>query len=180
MDKDTRITILCEDPQHARFVRYFLEKYYGIESRRITYKHHDKGKGSAEQWVRSNISKEVRALRKRRSENISLIVITDADTSSTITRRRQLMKELAESGEQPLSGSDRISIFIPKRNIETWIHFLNGEDVDEIQDYKHVVDKSSCKLVVKSFARSCKSGTPLRENSPASLRESCNTLQNIV
>lgn len=44
--------------------------------------------------------------------------------------------ELEKVGLSPPTPNERIIHLIPKRNIETWVLCLTGEDVDEQSDYK--------------------------------------------
>ena len=44
---------------------------------------------------------------------------------------------LRDSGKQPVdAATERIARLVPKRNVETWILCLNGQEVDEESDYK--------------------------------------------
>jgi hypothetical protein len=61
-------------------------------------------------------------------------VAIDADTGETSRRARQLEESLASEGQSPRTGGERIIHLIPRRNIETWILNLNGNEVDEEAD----------------------------------------------
>ena len=50
-------------------------------------------------------------------------------------RLTQLARHLTERKLLPRQTDERIGIFIPRRNIETWIHYLQGESVNEIDEY---------------------------------------------
>jgi hypothetical protein len=63
-------------------------------------------------------------------------VAIDADTGDIAHRTRQLEQSLAVDGLTPRAGGERIIHLIPRRNIETWILNLNGNEVDEETDYR--------------------------------------------
>lgn len=71
-----------------------------------------------------------------------MFVMQDADILTVQERLNALDEELASAGQPPVSREhDSIARLIPKRNVETWIHYLSttGEvvpPVDEQQDYK--------------------------------------------
>jgi hypothetical protein len=65
-----------------------------------------------------------------------LVVLIDAD-GDVDRRLRQFRDALTQAGLTPRAFGERISHFIPNRNIETWILCLNGQTVDEVTDYKH-------------------------------------------
>lgn len=46
-------------------------------------------------------------------------------------RLNQLTNALSEDSQPERRSDEAIAIFIPKRNIETWIHFLQGEVVND-------------------------------------------------
>lgn len=58
----------------------------------------------------------------------------DADTEDLNRRDRQLQEAL---GKDARRHDEAIVHFIPRRNIETWILRLNGEQVDEIVDHRN-------------------------------------------
>jgi hypothetical protein len=64
----------------------------------------------------------------------------DADVQSVQYRLSQLGGALAESGAEPIEGSEQIALLIPKRNVERWILCLTNEVVDEVIDYKEKRD----------------------------------------
>lgn len=100
------------------------------------------GKGSAESWVRKSFAKEVGAYRKRQAKAATaLIVVIDADTHTVQDRLNQLDQALRDAGKQRIdAGTEQIARLVPKRNIETWILCLTGQEVDEETDYKNAAD----------------------------------------
>jgi hypothetical protein len=130
----SQVIVLVEDERQQRFVRSYL--------RQLSYSAHDirleplpSGRGSGEAWVRARYSQAVKAYRARSARaRTSLVVAIDADTGETTHRARQLEESLASEGQSPRTGGERIIHLIPRRNIETWILNLNGNEVDEEAD----------------------------------------------
>jgi hypothetical protein len=133
MIEKLRITVLAEDKRHQSFVLRYL-RILGCSPHRIRREPLPKGTGGAgELWVRERYAESVYELR-RRSENVALIVVIDADTHEVSKRRVQLEEQL----RSPRGPHERIVYFIPKRNIETWILCLDGEMVNEVEDYSKI------------------------------------------
>ncbi len=129
------IIVLAEDNNQAKFARLYLERA-GHDSRRIRVRPPAQGKGSGEQYVREHYTDEVRYYRNRSSHRTAaLVVVTDADTMIVGEREGKLKNALASAGQNPRQPREAIALFIPKRNIETWILCLTGERVNEKQDY---------------------------------------------
>jgi hypothetical protein len=79
----------------------------------------------------------------------------------------------------PKRGPDEpIAIFIPKRNIETWIRYLQGQAVDEVTVYPKLQNKSDCKSVVDKLPEQCRTGLPIA--SPPSLQLACDEMRRLV
>ncbi len=173
------IVVLCEDLQQEVFARKFL-MCRGFDSRKIEIKTAPKGKGSAEQYVRERYPLEVKTYRKEsRKRAISLAVIIDADTKTVQEHLTELDSELKNSGQSNRQSNEKIAIFVPKRNIETWIHYLMGESVDEEITYpKFNNHQSECKPYVEHLANICVVGLPA--DAPPSLHEACKELPRIM
>jgi hypothetical protein len=171
-------TILCEDLQQLVFARRFLIKL-GIHPRKIRQSLLPSGVGSGEQYVRQCYPNEVSAYRRQSSyRNVCLIVLIDADLKTVTDRLRQLDDALEEENLEKRQEKERIAIFVPKRNIETWIHYLQGEEVDEKTAYPKFAREGDCQPVVEALADRCDSG--LEETAPPSLRMACRELQRIL
>ena len=180
VNREVRLVILCEDLQQEVFARtFFLRR--GFERRKIRSKVNPKGKGSGEQWVRECYPLEVQAYRRKNAENVCLAVITDADLTHTVQERlHQLDKVLETSGHEKRQPHERIAIFTPKRNIETWIHYLmTGVTEDEETEYPHFRgNEGRCKSYVEKLVEEiCPKGLP--EDAPPSLQAACQELQRI-
>jgi len=167
-----QIVILCEDIQQEVFARYFLKKR-GFTGR-FRAKICPKGSQSGEQYVRSQYPVEVKAYRPNKNRvAIGLVVLIDADTGTLAARLNGLASVLRGSNEA-------IAIFVPKRNIETWIHYLQGETVNEEDAYaKFENNEAVCKTAVEDLADRCYSQS-LPEDAPRSLQAACGELQRLL
>ena len=175
--RKTRFVVLCEDKQQEVFARKYL-KARNIRYK-VTYNTCPKGKQAGEHHVRKEYAREVQELRRRPNENVALIVIIDADTGPVANRIQQLDQQLSQAGLQKREEHERIAIFVPKRNIETWIAFAAGEAVDELTTYRKLEKESDCAPSVQHLAHQiCPSG--LSTDAPQSLHFACNELKRIL
>jgi hypothetical protein len=137
------IFILAEDQRQKQLIYRFLARA-GVRPHQVSFELSPSGQGSAEQWVRENFVRQARKSRARNSRaSTSMFIMQDADTRTVQERLNALDEALASVGQPPVSRErDPIARLIPKRNVETWILYLNtrGTDalpIDEEQDYKH-------------------------------------------
>jgi len=104
-----------------------------------------------------------------------LIVVIDADRNTVAERIKQLDSVLEEKRHR----KEKIAIFVPKRNIETWIHYLqSGEPIDEIVAYSKLANQGECKPFVEKLADQCVLGLPT--NAPPSMHDACIELKRII
>ncbi len=179
MARYTQLVVLCEDRQQEVFARRFLV-CCGIDPHRIYYKTSRQGRGSGEQYVREQYPVEVKAYRSKCHHlSIGLAVITDADTRTVARRQDELKRSLAAASLQDRESGERIGVFVPKRNIETWIRYLQGMSVNEEDDYSHF-DRvgEDWKDAVESLA--ARRGDPLPPDAPPSLQAACGELDRIL
>ena len=177
MSNFVEIVILCEDRQQEVFARHFLVSC-GVNPHRIRVNICPKGELAGEQYVREAYPKEAKAYRSRSAYlNISLIVLTDADMKTVSERWKELEKVLGNGGQARRKAAERIAIFIPKRNVETWIHYLMGELVNETDAYPKLSAESDCKVFVARVA--AKPEYRLTSDVPPSLRLACSELTRI-
>ena len=154
LSKDYQYQILCEDAQMRSFILGVLS-HQGINARKIRVKNYPCGDGCGEAFVKREFPKEVKILRSTGYNKKVLIVCTDADNLSVNERKRILMTGLEdEQSCRDLSG-EQIIIWIPKREIETWIRFLRGEDVDIEKSYRHSGNPVRCREETKVFSLYC-------------------------
>ena len=120
------IVILAEDRTQVRFIRSWLVQHVAHNS--VINRINDGG-GSGEQYVRLMFPIEAELHRRRAAtRSAMLIAVIDADKEDVSERYKQLL--------QGKTLGPGIFLFIPKRNIETWLHQLNGRAADEVTDYK--------------------------------------------
>jgi len=170
-----QIVLLCEDRQQEVFARYFLKQrgFTGNFRTKICLK------GAGEQFVRESYAAEVKAYRSKNYLSGMLVVLIDADKKTVEERLNQLDEALNANSQLVRQPKEAIAIFIPKRNIETWIHYLQGEIVDEVTEYaKFPNNESACKPLVANLVNQCYQG--LNENAPSSLQAACGELQRIL
>jgi hypothetical protein len=130
------LVVLCEDERQQRFVRRYLKRL-GFLPHEIRARDLPSGAGSGEQWVREHYAEEVGAYRARSTRARTVLVVAiDADANEVTERQSQLHQTLTQRGLAARSNSEAIAHLIPKRNIETWILCLNGNNVDEVTDYR--------------------------------------------
>ena len=167
-----KIVLLCEDAQHEAFIRRFL-KGMGWNARELRVEKSPSASGSAERWVREEFPNELRIYRQRKTRAASaLIAMIDADSKSVQDRINEF-EDGCRSVGIPFRGHDEaVAITVPKRNIETWIHYLNGEQVNEDATYSKLDRERSCKPAVDKLVRLCKS-TGLAEDAPSALSAAC-------
>jgi hypothetical protein len=179
MDRYTQLVVLCEDRQQEVFTRRFLE-HCGIIRGRIRYLTSPRGKGAGEQYVCAGYPDEVRGYRRKcHSINIGLVVMTDADIESVSERLKRLDDALEHASVDRRKADERIGIFVPKRNIETWIHHLLGMPVNEVDEYPKLAGRESdCRRVVEALADSRRD--PLPDDAPPSLKAACDELTRVL
>jgi hypothetical protein len=167
-----KIVILCENSQHEAFTRRFL-KGLGWNSRELWVKKSPSAGGSAEQWVRQEFPNELHIYRRRKQRAASaLIAMTDADTKGVRDRILEFETECKIRDIPFRTRDESVGIAIPKRNIETWIHYLNGETVNEDTAYSKLDRERGCKPAVDKLIEWC-SSTGLASDAPSSLIAAC-------
>ncbi len=176
----TKIVVLCEDKRHANFARYFFEHGMKIPSGRIKYQTAPPGMGAADQWVRENYPHFVQDFRSKSFQKTrGLVVIIDADEKTIRERLEQLEIELKNSEQDKRQDSERIAVFIPKWNIETWICYLLEYDVNENRSFKQDAPTNPKEYRSLVAALGQKNPYHLRDGVPRSLREACGELKRI-
>lgn len=120
-----RLTVLCEDRQHERFMRGVLE---GLGCLRTTFVVAPSGRGAAENWVAVQYAMEVRKFRSARNhQNIGLVCMRDGDRVGLVARKLELDERLQQSGYQKRQTDECIVNLVPSWSIETWLLFLSGQ-----------------------------------------------------
>jgi hypothetical protein len=144
----------------------------GWNTREIRVEKSPSAGGSAEQWVRQRFPIELKWYRKRKAAS-ALVAIIDADLRGVQDRMTEFEDE-CKSMEIPFRKSgEAVAIVVPKRNIETWIHHLNGEKVNEEDTYAKLEQERGCELAVKHLVGLCKSTGIKPGEAPPSLAAAC-------
>lgn len=174
-----QIVILCEDKQQEVFARYFLKKrgFTGLVRANTC----PKGSECGADYVHTHYPVEVKAYRQKRNQvSIGLVVLIDADTGTLEARLNELASVLDEDEQKNREPNEAIAIFVPKRNIETWIHYLQGETVNEEDAYSRFKkNEAACKKPVENLADRCYSQS-LPEDAARSLQAACGELQRLL
>lgn len=172
MSRSVRLTLLCEDKQQRAFVSRFLDSM-DFEKRNRRSEVAPDGRGSAEQFVRTEFPRQLKALREKGDEQVYLVVMIDGDAAGPSRRRRQMDEACRAEGIEPPSETERVLICTPTWNIETWLAYLAGEEVDESRgDYPRLPRESECKSHAITLATMCRESR-LRSPVPASLEDAC-------
>ena len=134
MVRPSRVAVLAEDRRQQQLIRRYL-RLIGLEQHALRFLLPSAGSG--EQWVREQFPTEIHAYRRRSaSVETKLIVVIDADNLTVQARLAQLDQKLREKDIDPIRTAEQVARIIPKRNIETWILWLNAVEVDEETDFK--------------------------------------------
>jgi hypothetical protein len=155
---------------------------WGIERNAIIVRKFPKGRGSGVQSVFRQYPIEVRAIRQNNSYQpvgVSLVTVIDADNFTVKERHQELDRRLVERQMAPRETHDKIAILVPKRNIETWVHFLQGEDVNEDDLYRKLERESDCQKDVENFA-ALPPNSALRTKAPESLQIAVTEMARLV
>lgn len=141
--KQLRGTVLVEDRRTERFFRELLVRL-GFDKRKLTFRTAPKGKGDAKAWVRaqSQYPYEVRLLRQKKYQRLSLVAVRDGDNDGLAKRKIDLDSALRDAGLDPRQEAERIATPVPTWSIETWLLALLGDDTIEEtasrkQDFEH-------------------------------------------
>ncbi len=180
MSKASQIIVLCEDKAHEVFVRRFLKTGWKQASRNIRVPPYPNGDGSGKKFVRDNVAKEVKAYRSRQASTV-LIIVVDADEEEVVSVRNSLDKRMDGRRE-----SEQICCVIPKWHIQTWLAYLDGQNVDETDKakYKNAYgtksrrDTKKVHRLVDCFAERCKNRHAL-PSPPESLAQACTEFERI-
>jgi len=174
MSKASKITILCEDKLQDVFVSRFLKKC-GVGNRLYDVIDYPAGKGSGEQHVRERYAKELKAIRSRPASTV-LIVVIDADDKTVQARHNTLDSEAKSASLEVRQNGEQIVHVIPKRHIETWLAYLDGNHVNESDEYKPRYEfhnrESDAHPLIDNLADHCRNRKDLTD-APDSLVRAC-------
>jgi len=139
-----RLVIWCEDRRQEQFLRsLFATSSYGLTRRDLTVHLAPSGIGSAAQWVAANFHKAMQLARAQKHQRrLGILVMIDGDNEGVLGRKRQLLVPPHHDRDQL-----NLAIWVPTRNIETWVKFLAEQSLDvgvsewEVQDFKDEVGR---------------------------------------
>ncbi|MCX7045077.1 MAG: hypothetical protein NTX50_06285 [Candidatus Sumerlaeota bacterium] len=153
-----QVVLICEDRQQGSFAQRFLGKQSDFDVRNLRVEMAPKGGGAGEQNVRKTFVKELQALHSFGSHvNSCLIVMADADPrASAPDRIRGFELACGEAKVEFRRENEKVAFIIPKRNIETWLHFLEGKDVNEDDEYQKLKYQSECRPLVDRLVEACR------------------------
>jgi hypothetical protein len=168
---NAKMVVVCEDAQQRVFI-YRLLKALGLH-RRFRAEVAQAGRGAADQWVRETYPDEVAAYRQS-TMAVGLVAAIDADENAVRFRYRQLNAELDANDLESRKSDEQICLLVPKRNIETWIYALLGEEVNEQDAYRKLKKESECQPAVEQLVEYLRHGIP--DDLIPSLRRGCQEL----
>lgn len=172
--RKANLVLLCEDSQHEAFARRFLQAD-GWHPRRIRVEKAPRGSGEA--WVRQRYPVELRA--RRAGPATALAVVIDGDGRTVAQRLQQLDASCRAGDVAPRDSDEPVAIFVPCRNIETWIAYLSGNEVEEFPQYPRLARERDCLPAVRSLKAMCDAGA-LRQPTPPSIQASCTEYAHIA
>jgi len=103
-----------------------------------------------------------------------LVTAIDADENPVQHRYRQLNEELDSEDLERRGTDEEICILIPKRNIETWIYALFGNEVNEAEEYSKLENEGDCQPAVAQLVEYLRDGWP--DDLLPSLQRGCREL----
>ena len=178
MAQKKRFDVLCEDEKSYQFVRGYLQRRFGKQTVQTSRVDVPYGLGSGEQSVRERFATELCARRtKPKDENLWLVVMTDADQLTHEDRLSQLQAALEKRSVHPVGSDERVLVFIPKRNIESWARWGETGQVDETQDHKNQY-RDGGKKYGAQVAQRCLGSS--NDPGPRSIQKACEEIQRVV
>ncbi len=182
--KGYRITVLCEDIAQYDFICAYV-KLLGADKRitRLPSYNND--------TVLKLYSQAAISYRKYANQNIMLVAMIDADEKTLNERLRTFDRVLDEEKYQLNQATrqedEKILLFVPIRNIESWFHYIATNTIDvetkkgsdgKIISYKDQYPNTDASGLAKKLKNEiCINGLP--ENAPASLHYACDELNRL-
>jgi hypothetical protein len=166
-----QVVVLCEGLKDYNFARRCLVKC-GWRADQIAPKVSPAGGGSGFTFVLNEYAAEVRANRNGKKTR-ALLVLVDADTEPEGGREKALDQRLRNADQKPRKAGERISLWVPKRQLETWIQFLTHDKADEETDYKREQGRRvlDYKPAAERFAQLLEKRRALPSNAVPSLKK---------
>jgi hypothetical protein len=173
MTRKAQLILVCEDSQHEAFARRLLEKD-GWNTRKLRVVKSPRGRGSGAYFVCEQYVQELQAYRANRHRVTErLLVLIDGDDKGVAGRLAGLEHMCKAAGLEPRQDDEKVAIITPTWNIETWIEYLRGTEVDETkEDYPRLERARECQAQVNLLSEMCQQGE-LRQPAPPSLVAAC-------
>lgn len=177
---EVQLVVLCEDKQHESFAIRVL-KALGWPRGALRTRVSPQGRGAGEAWVRRQFPAELKAIRSRgKRSRQALIAVVDLDRVTYRERVQQFNNECDAIGVAVLGAEDQAIIAAPGRNIESWIRWLDGEDVDGVTEYPKLARESGCWPAAERLASHCKAGKAFERSTPPGLGPTCNAFKLVL
>ena len=152
--------VLCEDKQQSVFTSRFLKKKGWLPQ----VKGMPEGSMSGEQYVRREYPVQLEIARKKK---LALIVMIDGDNLGADKRMRQLEDACRTQGIAARNKKDAVAVFVPEKDIESWISHLGVDKLRRERD---------CEPAVKKLSDICEKGKSPADF-PPSLSRACDEWQ---
>jgi hypothetical protein len=175
-----RVEIVCEDSEHEAFARRLFERWYRVGRRRIHFTKAPKGQGAASQWVTKQFPDFARRARANRHQaRLGFLAITDGDSVGFAERKTELLRHAVRESD------DRIAMWIPTWEIETWVLWLtetrvNGQHVHEGRSFKADVPPDRFRDLLQNAVEKWNEPRPDEASQMPSLNDARNELGRIV
>ena len=109
--------------------------------------------------MRERFVKEIAYYRARRHRvEQALVVLIDADGRDVAARIEQIESACIAAGDKGRQRDERVAIFVPARNIETWLAYLDGKTVSEDDPYPRLRRERDCQRHVDRLYDMCQRG----------------------
>lgn len=174
------LVILCEDKQQEVFCRKLLTEMQWELRRPPRIEMAPGVKGSAKKYILQKFPNELAEYRTNRNRvNSKLLVVIDGDELGVTKTLNSLSKSCENKSIEPRKNHEAVAIFVPKWNIETWLAYLDNQEIDERnKHYPRLKKPSDCQSHIRSLVEMCQR-KKLREPAPESLRKACDEYRNI-
>ncbi len=106
-------------------------------------------------------------------------MLIDADQRTTAEIRQALQEQLALTHAEPIQPDEPVCLFIPKRNVETWVVCLLDGQANETGDYKPVVKDGQPQESGVRFGEAVRNGQAPQPNWVQSLKDAVPEAQRI-
>lgn len=171
-NRRVHVVVLCEGRKDYQFA-YKCLVACGWRWYQITANISPSGKQSAFTYVLNHYPAEVHANRNGKKKERALFVLIDADEEPEGRRERNLASRLDAARLKPRQAGERIALWVPRRQLETWVYFLTHGEADEATDYKeeHRVKEREYMPAAERFAKLLKERRSLSTKAVPSLKK---------